>query len=232
MGDNVGNERRGSDRWPARSAMTGLMAGALGIDRSDKKQIMALENGYRIGVAMRRIGDLLVDYHTAQHVPRSVTRRPNSRAEALAIARRRNKIGTILSEREYYERCLFDVVVTSSGDAPWSLEAVSDRLREPYFVPYFGRKACPLDRPMYPLVLKTDDAISALASYAHMYPSLKSDYAIDDSFVARFDTDMLDVHTKSDGRLIRRRDGVVDRQRWLFADREVVEVKLNAGGTH
>ena len=230
MGDNAGNERRGTDRWPARSALTGLLAGAIGIERTDRARLAELEHGYRLGVAARSLGPLLIDYHTAQFVPGSVARRPDSRADAMAVARRKHRLGTLLSEREYHEACVFDVVVCAGERARWTLEELAERLREPRFLPYFGRKACPLDRPMYPLVLEAENAVAALAEYADRRPSLDGDDGPDVPLVARFDPEMLDEDRRGRGRRVRRRDGVVDRQRWLFADREVIEVRLDAGG--
>ena len=207
-----------------------MLAGALGIDRTDRERLLAMEGGYSVGVAARKLGPLLVDYHTAQFVPGSAVRDPDSRAQAMSVARAKRKIGTILSHREYHEDCVFDVVVTASADAAWTLQELAERLREPRFVPYFGRKACPLDRPMHPLIVEADDVAGALEVYARERPALSGDAVSGEAYTARFDPELLDEEDRTRGRSIRRRDGVADRQRWLFVDREVVEVRLGAGG--
>jgi CRISPR system Cascade subunit CasD len=230
MGDNIGNDRRGTDRWPARSAITGLIGGALGIDRSDRRRLQALETDYAIAVARPDSShecSLLVDYHTTQYVPSTAVKRPDSRREALVDGLARGKVGTSLSTREYIENPVFDIVVCSRGSAHWELNQLGDALVQPYFVPYFGRKACPLDSPLFPVVVEADSVVAALAEYRRVRPEIDGESAPSEGFTIRADCGMVGV-LQTGARRISRRDGVTDRTRWLFNDRQVDEFRVSA----
>src|ERR1700732_2783783 len=109
MGDLAVGERRGSWDRPGRSAVLGLIAACLGLDREDEAAHAALETGYGLALRRERIGPLLADYHTAQVPPRQRGRQFATRAEELAA----NNLETILSRRDY--RC--DLLVLA---ALWS----------------------------------------------------------------------------------------------------------------
>src|SRR5450830_715807 len=81
-GEVAVGEYRPSADYPGQSAIYGLLAAALGIDRDDHAAHMALCNNYRIAIGVVSTGRLLRDYHTAQvpvartlksgHMPRVV----------------------------------------------------------------------------------------------------------------------------------------------------------------
>ena len=58
---------RNSWTRPARSAVFGLIAGSLGIDRDDVAAQAALSNGYGYAVRVDAVGRSLVDWHTIIH---------------------------------------------------------------------------------------------------------------------------------------------------------------------
>ena len=74
MGDIAVGERRGGFDRPARSAVLGLVAAALGIDRADEEGHAALDRGYRMAQRVRARGTLVEDYHTVQAPPRTARR--------------------------------------------------------------------------------------------------------------------------------------------------------------
>lgn len=155
FGDLAGHERRGSGHWPGRSAILGLIGAAFGTRRDDTAGQSGL-NQWQLAVGTLSDGVVLRDYHTVQTVP-STVKRPNSRPEALAEAKRRGTLNTVLTSRDYLTDCAFRVVAWG-GD----LTALAQALREPVFTPYLGRKSCPLAAPMDPSVIDAPDPVAAL----------------------------------------------------------------------
>ena len=165
----VGERRETWDR-PGRSAVLGLVAGCLGIEREDEDAHQALETGYGVALRVERLGPLLADYHTAQ-MPRSVA--GGSSAPGVRSWRRDN-LGTILSRRDYHtDIVVFVALWPRNDDAPWSLEAIAQAMRAPQFVPYLGRRACPLMLPLSPEVVEAVDPVAALVARAEQDRGLR-----------------------------------------------------------
>lgn len=95
-------------------------------------------------------GILLTDYHTAQLAPPRRGRRDRTRGDELGGPR--HELRTILSRREYRCDGLYRVAAWQEeppGQAGrWSLQELERALNQPSFVPYLGRKACPLGLPL------------------------------------------------------------------------------------
>lgn len=157
----VGGERR-SARHPSRSAITGLVAAALGIKREDENRQNDLEDSVGFGLKLLSAGDILKDYHTTQ-VPKAeskvkyCTRRDELKANPTAI-------GTILSSREYRTDSLCIVALWSQPEAVFSLNQIKAALEKPVFHLYLGRKSCPISCPLQPQLLKDTTLRSALDS--------------------------------------------------------------------
>lgn len=225
MGTLAGNERRGSDDWPARSAVTGMLGAALGVRRTDRSGFASLESDYAIGLSRLQLGPILTDFHTAQTVPTSAAKRPSSRSDALALGKAKGSLGTVtvITHREYHQECMFDVAVLAIAEEPqWSLDVIRDALLRPHFTLYFGRKACPLDLPLGPRILDADDSIKAFDFYRRSIPTPSS--ATSGEFL--LDARLVDENCDQ-GQAIVRRDGVVDRERWTFADREYLLLNVS-----
>jgi CRISPR system Cascade subunit CasD len=90
-------ERRDSWERPSVSALLGLLAAALGVDRSDEATHTALALSYRFAIRIEQPGDPFADYHTAQVASQRKGRRFATRANELAV----DDLETILSRREY-----------------------------------------------------------------------------------------------------------------------------------
>jgi len=205
FGDLAGHERRGSGLWPGRSAILGLIGAALGVRRGDATGQAALDP-WRMAVAALHVGMALRDYHTAQTVP-SVIKRPNSRREALAEARRKGSLNTILTSRDYLTDCVFAVALWGGPDAP----ALRRALKMPVFVPYLGRKSCPLAAPMAPRLVEAATPVAALAG-AQLPPWLPA---------ARPQIIVSDAFAGLAGREETRWDQPLDRSAWHFAPRTI-----------
>lgn len=133
--------------FPTRSAVTGLFAAALGIDRTDVRGTEDVDRSFRYAVReMRKTtkreggGDFplplrkMVDYHTVRNV-RTTTP---------------GKVKDEITRREYLLDAGFVLMAASSGpEAPYSLDDLGNALRAPVFTLFLGRKACPPTVPFF-----------------------------------------------------------------------------------
>lgn len=152
MGELAGHERRGSLAWPARSAVLGLLGAALGVRRDgDFSALDALS----LAVAVFDDGAGLRDYHTVETVPSAAVKRPNSRPEALAQARRHSN--TTITLRDYRTGAFYGIAVWGGA-----LEPLRAALHAPRFTLYLGRKSCPLSAPVGARIIEADSPEAAL----------------------------------------------------------------------
>ncbi|MCZ8146713.1 MAG: type I-E CRISPR-associated protein Cas5/CasD [Roseomonas sp.] len=157
----VGERRSGWDR-PARSAVLGLVGACLGLEREADAAQAALASDYALALLCHAPGRLLADYHTAQVPSAQRNRRFATRAEEIDFPSHR--LNTILSRRDYRSDAWHLAALWPRGVAPrWSLEALAEAMMQPGFVPYLGRKSCPLGLPLGPEIVEASDAPAALA---------------------------------------------------------------------
>ena len=256
MGDLAVGERRGGFDRPARSAILGLVAACLGIDRADEAGHASLDRGYRLALRLRAAGRLVEDYHTVQAPAADRRARWASRREALAAP----ALNTLLSWREYRADPAVDVVLIHLGGGPGP-DAVAAALQRPAYVPYFGRKSCPLGLPIRPLWSQSVTRVAQLLStleetfvtlvpddrdpIADILTHLRQAYDPDpygiaaaplyaDADLAGRGTGLPDMLTPDYEvlRIERRRDRVANRGRWQFALRaEAVAVPVGGAGS-
>jgi len=219
MGELAIGERRGSWDRPGRSAVLGLLAGCLGLDRADEAAHLALERALGLGLRVEWTGGLLADYHTAQ-VPRR-GRRYATRAEEVAAP----ALNTVLSRRDYRCDVLAFAAIWLASPARWSLSALAEACRRPHFAPYFGRKSCPLMLPLAPDICEAEDAVAALAACAAA--ELARGTAPPRPPRAGPPVVALDAALAADRalRVEMRRDRLVSRRRWQFGLREEAVLK-------
>lgn len=232
-GDVAVGERRPTSPHLSRSAILGLLAAALGIRRDDVEAWTELERSLGFASRTDARGELLLDFHTAQGPEEKLLRaganaarkagvpwhRPATRRAELAFAS--HALDTLLSARQYRVDALWTAALwLRPGPGPrWALTDMAQALRSPCFVPYLGRKSCPLDLPLEPQIIEAQDPVAAMAA-------------------ARFSTDDLlaPVTAAGDGgvsvqwegewtglapaQTVRRRDRVTSRARWQFSERE------------
>jgi CRISPR system Cascade subunit CasD len=154
----VGERRSGWDR-PGRSAVLGLVGACLGLEREDDAGQEALASGYAVALLCHSPGRLLADYHTTQVPSAKRGRRFATRAEELAEP----ELNTILSRRDYRSGAWhLGAIWPRHHTARWALEDLAEAMLQPRFVPYLGRKSCPLGVPLGPRVTDATDAPAAL----------------------------------------------------------------------
>jgi CRISPR system Cascade subunit CasD len=211
----VGERRAGFDR-PGKSAIVGLIAAGLGLDRSDEAAHAALADGYGLGLGAIVSGRLLFDYQTAQTPPQRKNRRFATRREELAV----DDLGTILSVREYRIDPAYLVVLWPHETPRWNLGQLAEALKHPHFVLYFGRKACPLGVPLDPRAVEAADPRSALQTYLAVRTPAQTKFLRDLRLDGLPSILALDLDGVSDGanrmRIERRRDALESRRRWQF----------------
>jgi len=230
----VGERRPSWDR-PAKSAVLGLVAGACGLTRDDAEAHRALADDYLYAVRVEYLGERasrpFTDYHTTQTAPSKPGRRFATRREELLA----EKVGTILTRREYASDSCFTVLLWTMSSAPgFTLDDIAGALRAPKFTPCLGRKSCPLTLPMAPCVVEASDVFDAF----------RRRDADDSESIARFRgarraasqpryvaMDAAAGEPLRSGRLEKRRDALIHRGRWQFGLREELRVEW-PGGAH
>ena len=212
----VGGYRPSVDH-PSKSAITGLVAAALGIKRGNDDAHMQLNTEYGIAMCTHSSGELLRDYHTAQ-VPGGKHQYATRRDELL-IAKR--NLNTILSQRDYRTDAFYQVALWCRSDrSVWSLTELQERLQAPAFTLYLGRKSCPLGLPLHPLIYTCDRLKQAFEQYPLLWnfdllwqkPSLVTWYWEQDTLKPS----EVGMEASMSGP---RRDQALSRKRWQYGNR-------------
>lgn len=206
----VGQERTSEDH-PGRSALLGLLAAALGIDRQDDSAHDELSLSCLFGIKQISAGLTLRDFHTTQVPPE------NKKTHHLFTRRdelREPKLGTVLSYRNYQQDSLHVVAVMTTGTL-YSLIKLQQALQHPVFHLYFGRKSCPPAIPLNPEIMTADNLKMALDGYgldeALRHHKSKPRYY--------WESAMESVGMEETFRVMRH-DQPISRQRWQFTRRE------------
>ena len=156
-------EARHSSSYPGKSAIAGLLGAALGIRREDEDAHSALVQEYHQAVRVVSSGKIMKDYHTAQAPDSAGKFRYRTRRDEMVTGR--DRLGTVLSSREYYTDAQAVVALKISEDARWSGEQLMQALNKPVFHLYLGRKSCPLAAPLAPQLTEADNFRDALDCY-------------------------------------------------------------------
>lgn len=233
-GEIAVGERRGSWGRPSRSGVLGLVAAALGIERSDTAAHRHLEDDLGFAIRLDHPGRPLRDYHTAQSPSQKRGLRWATRRDELSG--KKDELNTILSERGYYTEMVAILALWARDASPaFPLAQIEARLAEPVFTLYLGRKACPLGVPPAARIISAENLDAAFSAYDLIYAEIANKlgkYAPKTQpdrqrslWLGEKDAHELGLLTS--GRLrqrTQRRDGIRDRGRWLFGDRAEVEI--------
>lgn len=156
-GDTAMGRRRTSWTRPARSAVIGMVAAALGIDREDHDSLAALTSGLGYAVRTDATGASMTDYHTAAVGQGREAQNARTRRYELA-----GEAKTIPSHREYREDSLHTVALWDQG-SPWSLDQIAEAIRHPHWIIYIGRRACVPSLPLNPEIIEAETLREAFA---------------------------------------------------------------------
>lgn len=139
---------RTTGREPSKSGVVGLLGAALGRPRTEPISDLA---ALRMGVRVDKEGNLLRDWHTAGK---------GGYLKAGGSIERKN---LITSTRYYLSDAAF--LVGLEGDRTL-LAGLHAALKDPHWLLFLGRKACPPSLPVYlPDGLKEADLLEALKTY-------------------------------------------------------------------
>ncbi|WP_028305138.1 type I-E CRISPR-associated protein Cas5/CasD [Oceanospirillum maris] len=240
-GDIAVGESRHSFNAPTKSAIMGLVAAALGIKREEDDKHLALNCDYSMAIAVPCEGQKMKDYHTVQ-VPDSVGKfRYRTRRDELVLGE--DRLGTVLSSREYHTDACAYIALRAESGAAYSLQSLRDALAKPVYPLYLGRKSCPVAAPLQPEVVEAENYQAALQQYApkaisfvgrgeHFMPQLGSDKAAHWQYY--WEGDICDFADESDLQQeqilsVVRHDKLTSRTRWQFAPQKIYQYRATEG---
>jgi CRISPR system Cascade subunit CasD len=221
-GTQAVGEERPIEGHPGRSALLGLLAAALGIDRNDEAKHLSLSDACRFGIKLFTPGLLLRDFHTISipkgHNLNCHTRRDEVlRFELQSKSKSKNaRPDPTLSYRSYLQDTV-NVVAIESLDTDWPLDQLQQALEQPRFHLYLGRKSCPPAVPLNPEIIPGETLKTALDAYC-LAPPLRS--LIPRSSTPRYFWEAgmnagIDRHYR-----VPRHDQPISRRRWQFGPRD------------
>ena len=221
-GEPAVGEVRHSNIIPSRSALLGLVSAALGIRRDDN-QIDHFNQHYHFAIRpFIANNSWFRDFHTVQ-APRAnkkqvwYTRFDEIRQNPLELE-------TLLSQREYYNDVYYQIVMTETENAPYSLEQIQQALLKPVFPLYAGRKNSPLSLPLSPILYQ--GTLREAFSFAdkHYQECHRQDPVIDKLLKGIADEYYWQQTNQEDHfeviKIQRRQDQPISRHRWQFSDRQ------------
>lgn len=216
-GEIAVGERRMSWARPGRSAILGLVAAARGAERTDEAAHRRLDEELHYAVRTDAPGRPLMDYHTAQ-TPKA------RRGRTFAVRREElesDGINTVLSSREWLADAFFTIALWPRADQAVDLDEIAAALQRPRFILYFGRKSAPLGLPLNPEVVEADTFVAALDARRRTAEEQRvlQHAGVGDAARGAIACDHDAPGAPGAGGIERRRDIVVSRTRWQFADR-------------
>ncbi len=162
FGEIAVGERRSVWSEPSKSAVLGLIAGALGWRRDQTDDHQRLEDELGFAVRVDAPGIPMRDYHTAQAPKARKGLSWATRRDELAD---RDNLNTVLSERAYRLEAVHTVALWQKDGCRPDLLHLAKALSLPQFAPSLGRKACPLGEPAFARVVTADSLHNALDQY-------------------------------------------------------------------
>lgn len=228
-GDIAVGEVRGSWDRPSRSALLGLVAAALGIERHLENEHRALASAIRVAVCVRSSGTVMADYHTAQTASESTLKRQRFATRRHVLQAK--DLDTRLSRRTYRQDALHVMALwnpTSRDfiDARFRVDHLVKVIAHPVFPLFAGRKAGVFALPINPRLVKATTLAEAFRSYEPVPASLAEAYrvpALSSSTSCEVSHDPCEGF-ESGMPLLRhevRRDEIQSRGAWQFANRRV-----------
>lgn len=173
---------RPSHIFPTRSAVVGLLGACLGIDRADIQSRADLNSSFELTVRADRrkvqtkqFGQIkektltmqkMTDFHTVLDA-RKVDGSPRKDA--------------IISRREYLCDAEFSLALEFRNNTVFSLEKVKDAIQKPHYTPTLGRRSCPIQHPLFKMIISAENAQQALAQIEPKQGTLYSEQKLQGS---------------------------------------------------
>ena len=158
-GEIAPGEQRGSDRFPTRSAILGLLGASLGFAKTDPR-FQELCDSLLMASRTDGKGHLNIDFHTSQKIHNKAQREP--RLTRKEVIQRFSDSAADMSTREYWTDLFYRILVWKTSTSGPSLEEIQGALQEPVWQGYLGRKSCPLALPMKPEIVEGTHPVEVL----------------------------------------------------------------------
>ena len=232
-GEGAIGDIRKSDTHPSKSAIVGILAASLGIDRSDTELQTCLFNDYDYVVTSKEPVKKISDFHTIQTGSTDSIRSKSPVEEYCRRFELKSKYPVeIVSRREYICNGFYSVFVISKDGCRFSLEEIKDALEHPHYIPYLGRKSCALSFPMCPGItdcgcLYDTICIESMKPF-EKFQFPESDFPADKNprifaaFLADKDLRIFatfPMDKEKNYSVVKRRDDMADRRNWTFTER-------------
>ncbi|HKM15321.1 MAG TPA: type I-E CRISPR-associated protein Cas5/CasD [Marinospirillum sp.] len=210
---------------PTRSALLGLLASGLGIERDKEDELQALQQSVQLAVKQTVPSALMRDYQTAQVPTHSNKINHLTRKSELEV----DKLNTVLSSRDYRCDAVWIVAVSLTSSASFTLEQLQQGLLKPVYSLYLGRKSCPLAVPVQPKIIEVVLLKDALdTEFPPLTRSEKEDklWLNSSGWVTYFWEG--DKHAFESQQIITTHpwDEPVNRQRWQFKQRSMHQLSV------
>lgn len=227
-GEPAVGEIRHSNIIPSRSALLGLVSAALGIRRNDN-QIDHFNQHYHFAIRpFIAHNSWFRDFHTVQ-APRANKKQVwHTRFDEI----RQNplELETVLSQREYYNDVYYQIVMSETENAPYSLAQIQQALLNPIFPLYAGRKNSPLSLPLSPILYQGTLSEAFIFADKHYQECHRQDPVIDKLVESTADEYYWEQTNQEDHfKIIKiqlRQDQPINRERWHFSCRQQFSGKL------
>lgn len=230
-GDTAVGEYRPSHAQPSRTAILGLLAAALGVRRDQEEALNTLDRGVEIAVRLDMPGEVLRDYHTVQSPP-TVALKGNwvrTRKDEIAAlesywkGQSKSAQASPISTRDYRTDAAASVALLSlHTEAALQLEQWQAALRSPALPLYLGRKSCPLALPLDPCIVEASNFKTAFGAYPGCDTLLRE---LEPTWPNQPLPEHIRYFWEGDDNSLQagmsypRRDRLISRHRWQFAQR-------------
>lgn len=223
-GDVAISVERPSCDHPTKSAVMGMIAASLGIKRDQEAELRSLSEEYYFAVAVHEPGVHLRDYHTiltpyqsALETKSGMKNHVKTRKDQIETAIALGRTKTTISSRDYYcdQCCTVIIWAKNPKRTPaYSMELIQKKLKEPEFVLYLGRKACPLGLPVESHILTgevLEDVLRKAEFKTHEF--LSTQKWMQTNLYWEGESHIVPIHT------IIRKDQTISRIKGQFANR-------------
>lgn len=233
-GDIAVGDIRPSYRYPSKSAVIGLVAAALGVEREEHKQQSEMAK-LSFSVRIDGVGVPIDDYHTVQAPSEQAIKydreknywtRPDE-IEAIkfrvSMTKSSAEAGAIQSRRTYYCDAVNTIALAENENnkVDWyaleltGLKDIVDFLKEPRFTLYLGRKSCPLGLPLEPQIIEAAGNCNEAFQKAEFKFATELERILNQDAIQYYTEEMPEKTIMK----LMRRDQPVNRTAWQFTER-------------
>ena len=212
-----GTNRSTSNR-PTKSAIIGIVAAALGIERTNSRDLMALSTGYDYIFVSAGIESEMQDYSTVETPASPLGEKTWLPPRSLEL--NCEKTETIVVRRNYLCNGYYSVFIVPKDGAKYDLHQIKEALEHPKYVPYLGRKSCPLSFPMCPTIEQYDRIYDLIEDKA-LSPFLSNSTCMEWGGLRKNSLHIYSTYRIDDNPTIEhvRNDEINNRHRWQFYER-------------